>query len=454
MFNKFCCFYFFQSDEQCEKLLAEALQTTVLEEAKEKVTVFETPKVLAGTSKVLEEKEEEDDDEEKFEEMSKQRDLNHIDFTEKLDDEDDMKFEEMTNNILIDTEEPSISASGICEKNKNSVKLEFKDFDDNQEENEDEDEDEIFKIKEADEQPEVDEEEDVDLLHPVSKSIDLPPPKCSPRSVQSSDCILGALGNDIVKSIEKANVLYEGNTEDTNSGNLLFKTNNDVSSEDDLEFKPVTSGKNKKKRKNNNSNIISSSNQNTNVNNKNSASHSEASSFADSESSEAMESAMETKNSSEGWSFEADSSDIFKLLNAEKNSNISAGNSNSTDLLTSESTTTVKTEEKAALEDVFKFDSELSSGGCGPRRRKIAATEDQEDENETGSNSNNKPEMTSSLTEGEEEVSSETKNSSSGGLSQSLTSWATATSTSESEVGNSPNPRATSKKKGKKKKKR
>merc|ERR1711981_213154 len=114
-----------------EKLLAEALQTTVLEEAKEKVMVFETPKVLEA-------KKEEEDDEEKFEEMSKQRDLNHIDFTEKLDDEDDMKFEEMTNNILIDTEEPSISASGICEKNKNSVKLEFKDFDDNQEENEDE----------------------------------------------------------------------------------------------------------------------------------------------------------------------------------------------------------------------------------------------------------------------------------------------------------------------------
>merc|ERR1712062_499427 len=194
---------------------------------------------------------------------------------------------------------------------------------------------------------------------------DLPPPKCSPRSVQSSDCILGALGNDIVKSIEKANVLYEGNTEDTNSGNLLFKTNNDVSSEDDLEFKPVTSGRDKNKRTNNNSNIISSSNQNTNVNNKNSASHSEASSFADSESSEAMES----KNSSEGWSFEADSSDIFKLLNAEKNSNSLAGNSNSTDLLTSESTTTVKTEEKAALEDVFKFDSELSSGGCGPKTK-------------------------------------------------------------------------------------
>merc|ERR1711890_65463 len=102
------------------------------------------------------------------------------------------------------------------------------------------------------------------------------------------------------------------------SGNL-FK-NNDNSSEDDLEFKPVTSGKNKKKRKN-----FSSNQNNSNNINKNSNSHSEASSFADSESSEAMESAMENKNSSEGWSFEADSSDIFKLLNVEKNL---AGNSN------------------------------------------------------------------------------------------------------------------------------
>ena len=442
--------------------------------------VIDTPsKFLAGNSKVLE-IEEEEEEEEKFEEMSKQRDLNHVSTSHKIahkmqclvtsqsDDDDDMKFEEMTNNILdIDTEEPIISVSAaICEKNKNSVKLEFKDIDQEDEE----EEEEIFKIKETEEQPEV-EEEDVDLLHPVNstpkfrekpESIDLSPPKCSPRtSVQTTDCILGALGNDIVKSIEKANVLYEGGSGD--SGNLVFKNNDNVSSEDDLEFKPVTSGKNKKKRSKNTNNNFSS-NQNTTttnsnnikVNNKNSASHSEASSFADSESSEAMESAMENKNSSEGWSFEADSSDIFKLLNVEN----LAGNSNSTDLLTSESTTTtVKKEEKAALEDVFKFDSELSCSGATGRR---APDENESGSTGTGSNSNNKPEMTSSLNyEEQEETTSEAensktclKNSGTSGLSQSLTSWATTTSTSESEVGNSPNPRATSKKKGKKKKKR
>jgi hypothetical protein len=69
---------------------------------------------------------------------------------------------------------------------------------------------------------------------------------------------LGALGNDIVKSIEKANVLYEGGSGD--SGNLVFKNNDNVSSEDDLEFKPVTSGKNKKKRSKNTNNNFSSTN--------------------------------------------------------------------------------------------------------------------------------------------------------------------------------------------------
>jgi hypothetical protein len=87
--------------------------------------------ILAGNSKVLE-IEEEEEEEEKFEEMSKQRDLNHVSTSHKIahkmqclvtsqsDDDDDMKFEEMTNNILdIDTEEPIISVSAaICEKIK------------------------------------------------------------------------------------------------------------------------------------------------------------------------------------------------------------------------------------------------------------------------------------------------------------------------------------------------
>merc|ERR1712213_76643 len=102
--------------------------------------------------------------------------------------------------------------------------------------------------------------------------MNVPPTATSPPLTKSMDL----LGNDIVKSIEHANMLYEGDLK------------NDLnSSEDDLEFKPVTSGKKKRK------------------NRKNSNNHSEASSFADSESSEAMIDAMENKN--EGWSFEADS---------------------------------------------------------------------------------------------------------------------------------------------------
>merc|ERR1711993_26625 len=133
-----------------------------------------------------------------FEEMSKQPRINVN------DDDDDDKFQEMT-SVQNDMDEK-------------------------------EDEDEIFKIKE-----DVDEEDQLlDATSPMTKSMDL-------------------LGNDIVKSIEKANILYEGD----DLGNL-FKGNNDInSSEDDMEFKPVTSGKKKKRNKNN----------------KNSNNHSEASSF-------------------------------------------------------------------------------------------------------------------------------------------------------------------------------
>merc|ERR1712061_917326 len=95
-------------------------------------------------------------------------------------------------------------------------------------------------------------------------------------------------------------------------------------------------------------------------------------------------------------------------------------------------------EEKAALEDVFKFDSELVTS-------------------EETATANNKPEVKMSTSLNYEDVEKEEENKEDvggreNGLSQSLTSWATTTSTSESEVGNSPNPRATSQKKGKKKK--
>ena len=329
-------------------MLAEALQTTVLDEVKENVTVLETPKIL--------------EEEEKFEEMSKQPLVEEDD-----DEDDDTKFQEMTS---------------VEPKHESSTAVIKEDLD---EDDDEEPEEEVFKIKE-----EVDEEEE-------STEMNVPPTATSPPLTKSMDL----LGNDIVKSIEHANMLYEGDLK------------NDLnSSEDDLEFKPVTSGKKKRK------------------NRKNSNNHSEASSFADSESSEAMIDAMENKN--EGWSFEADSNDIFKLLNMSQQPQG-----------TTETESSVK-QEKAALEDVFKFDSELM-------------TSDQDNVNSNVVKPENvvTSKMSTSLLNYEEPEEKEEENKNNG-LSQSLTSWATTTSTSasESEVGNSPNPRATSKKKGKKKKKR
>merc|ERR1712110_1187792 len=95
-------------------------------------------------------------------------------------------------------------------------------------------------------------------------------------------------------------------------------------------------------------------------------------------------------------------------------------------------------EEKAALEDVFKFDSELGSSKNDSKTEivNMSASLNYED-NDEGSN-----------------PSEEKSNS----LSQSMTYGGcdsrTTTSNSESSVGNSPNPRAASKKKGKSKKKK
>ena len=202
-------------------------------------------------------------------------------------------------------------------------------------------------------------------------------------SSQNPNSELDLLGNDIVKSIEKANLLYDGG---------MFKNE---SSEDDLEFKPVTSGKKKKKNKNKSMNSIDN--------------NAETSSCTESSS---TEESGETKTSTnEGWSFEADDLDVNKLL--------------------AEVTVTqpVTTEDKTALEDVFKFDSELK--------------------NENDKDTKKILDMSASLHY--EDEAKEDKQ-----MSQSLTygGCSTTTSNSESSVGNSPNPRATSKKKGKSKKKK
>ena len=319
--------------DSCEKLLAEALETTVLED---KVHAAQDLLKIQSPPNLLE------DDEEEFQEMHRKPDEEFCEMQSTKEDED---------------------------------------REDNDEE------EEVFKIKEEIEEGtskvdlmEVDDDDDDHHHHPKT-ALDL-------------------LGNDIVKSIEKANLLYEGQSQDQGSPAVTLMFKNNESSEDDLEFKPVTSGKKKKKNKNksNNSNDGGSS----------------TSSCIDSS---AEESACDTKTSTnEGWSFEADDLDVNKLL-AEVVSQQPP-----------QQQPPEPQEEKAALEDVFKFDSELNSES---KNKKII-------------------DMSSSLNY-EDDSKEDTK------MSQSLTYGgcsATTTSNSESSVGNSPNPRAASKKKGKSKKKK
>ena len=343
--------------------MAEALETTVLDDKpNKKADMKEPPKVLDDDA----------EDDEKFEEMSKQPPL-ILDEQDQEDSkmEDSSTFKEMSNEDQADPNDPS-----------------------------DHEEEVLFKITE-DNIEDLDDDEDTNA-NMNANLIDVETMATSPPlSAKTVDL----LGNDIVKSIEKANILYEGH-EDLNN---LFKP--DIpSSEDDLEFKPVISSKKKRKK-----------------NKSQSSTNSElGSSFADSESSDAhMELAsngasnIASKSNTEGWSFEADDLDVNKLL-----AEVSPSN---------------QEEEKAALEDVFKFDSEL-----GP--------EDSSVNDKSTPASGVVINMSTSLNN--YEISSGGNEAKS--LSQSMTygGCSTTTSNSESSVGNSPNPRASSKKKGKSKKKK
>ena len=133
------------------------------------------------------------------------------------------------------------------------------------------------------------------------------------------------LGNDIVKSIEKANLLYDGGNQQglgqlfkpSIDGNGTAAADNLVagcSSEHDMEFKPVTSGRKNKKQKQKNDN----NNKNKNGTGGAAATDSSCSvdlgsSFADSESSD-VHMQEKSSNNTEGWSFEADDLDVNKLL--------------------------------------------------------------------------------------------------------------------------------------------
>lgn len=163
------------------------------------------------------------------------------------------------------------------------------------------------------------------------------------------------------------------------------------------------------------------------------------SSFADSESSD-VHMQEKSSNNTEGWSFEADDLDVNKLLSEVIPVSVQAD---------SEAPAVIAevqlVEEKAALEDVFKFDSELGSNT--DKESKAVVLPPTELNN-----------MSTSLNYDDSNNSDEKSNS----LSQSMTYGGCSTGTtsnsesnmSESSVGNSPNPRAASKKKGKSKKKK
>jgi hypothetical protein len=325
----------------------------------------------------------------------------------------------------------------------------------NREEIDIDNEDEIhFKIKEED----IDEDdEDLDENDQVvggqiklENLIDVETTATSAANLATSDVDL--LGNDIVKSIEKANLLYDGGNQQglgqlfkpSIDGNGMAAADNLVagcSSEDDLEFKPVTSGrKNKKqKQKNDNNNKNKNGTGGAAAATDSSCSVDLGSSFADSESSD-VHMQEKSSNNTEGWSFEADDLDVNKLLSEVIPVAVQAD---------SEAPAVIAevqlVEEKAALEDVFKFDSELGSNTNKESKAVVLPPTEL----------NN---MSTSLNYDDSNNSDEKSNS----LSQSMTYGGCSTGTtsnsesnmSESSVGNSPNPRAASKKKGKSKKKK
>ena len=397
--------------------MAEALETTVLSETckKEDIWITSPPDVHVLENNLIN-NDNDDDDDDKFEEMSKQQDQpkETIDIEEDCNEE----FEEMTKT--------------------------------NREEIDIDNEDEIhFKIKEEDIDDDDLDENVVGGQVKLENLIDVETTATSAANLATSDVDL--LGNDIVKSIEKANLLYDGGNQQglgqlfkpSIVGNVTAAADNlaaGCSSEDDMEFKPVTSGRKNKKQKQ------KYDNNNKNKNSTGAAAATDSScsvdlgsSFADSESSD-VHMQEKSSNNTEGWSFEADDLDVNKLLSEVIPVAVQADSAAPAVIAEVQ-----LVEEKAALEDVFKFDSELGSNTVKESKAVVLPPTEL----------NN---MSTSLNYDDSNNSDEKSNS----LSQSMTYGGCSTGTtsnsesnmSESSVGNSPNPRAASKKKGKSKKKK
>jgi len=219
--------------------------------------------------------------------------------------------------------------------------------------------------------------------------------------------------------------------------------NEPYSSDDDFMFRPVPNKRNKKKQK---QKSVESEEDFRRCQGDSSAADSESEKFSELENMKSSK--TKGKDSKDGWSFEIDEEDVNKLLEKE---NMREPN---------------EKEERTALEDVFRFDSEMgdeestttnknSNEGVGGKCVSVEdlndALKDETDESEAeGILIVKKKESTDS----ENDVSTEFKECKPLPATSMSSSYAETTDASESSVTNSPNIRATKSKgkKGKKKK--
>merc|ERR1712142_915121 len=219
--------------------------------------------------------------------------------------------------------------------------------------------------------------------------------------------------------------------------------NEPYSSDDDFMFRPVPNKRNKKKQK---QKSVESEEEFRRCQGDSSAADSESEKFSELENMKSSK--TKGKDSKDGWSFEIDEEDVNKLLEKE---NMREPN---------------EKEERTALEDVFRFDSEMgdeestvaiknSAEGVGGKCVSVEdlndALKDDTDESEAeGIPIEKKKESPDS----ENDISAEFKECKPLPATSMSSSYAETTDASESSVTNSPNIRATKSKgkKGKKKK--
>ena len=309
----------------------------------------------------------------------------------------------------------------------------------------DQEEDDIFRIREESSSPvqEMSSETSVD----ISKDAAARQPNVSSNWV--NDLLKSDKPEAILRSIEKSEELWEDNER---SGG--FKTSSifskvdahQESSEDDFDFRPSFNMKGKKK---------------------NSSDNQQGGSDFEASKDRLKYDLDPHMVEKDGWSidgsdFGSQLDDFLDPLRGGDQGKIfgdsNSGNDKATELLP-----TQQQEEKTALEDVFKFDSELSNHdenllnliAMDDHNNKAISLEDLNDaleEGEDGSGEENNGlrsrSLTSSLNVESRRISNLSSLSrSSGGMSTSMGS------TSESSVGNSPNPKKNNQKKRKKKKK-